>query len=199
MSRNSYAKAIKDRISKMTKPFILADFYDLANRVNVRKVITRLERSGFISRIARGIYFKTEYSKFLKEYIKPSPDSVAKAIARNFGWNIIPCGNTALNMLGLSTQVPAVYSYASNGNYKSFSLTNSKTKINFKHIPNKEIVNLSEKTALLIQAIKAYGKSNIDQDFTDRLKIAFSQKEIKKIKKEAQYTTSWIYEYISTL
>ncbi|MBR5946689.1 hypothetical protein IKZ80_06375 [bacterium] len=199
MSRNSYAKAIKDRISKTTKPFILADFYDLANRVNVRKVITRLERSGFISRIARGIYFKTEYSKFLKEYIKPSPDAVAKTIARNFGWNIIPCGNTALNMLGLSTQVPAVYSYASNGNYKSFSLMNSKTKIHFKHIPNKEIVNLSEKTALLIQAIKAYGKSNIDQDFTDRLKITFSQKEIKKIKKEAQYTTSWIYEYILTL
>ena len=143
MSKNSYANAIKGRISKMTKPFILADFYDLANRVNVRKVITRLERSGFISRIARGIYFKTEYSKFLREYIKPSPDAVAKAIARNFGWNIIPCGNTALNMLGLSTQVPAVYSYASNGNYKSFSLTNSKTKIHVKHIPNKEIVNLS--------------------------------------------------------
>lgn len=199
MSKNSYAKAIKDRISKMTKPFILADFYDLTSRANVRRIVTRLERSGFISRIARGIYFKTEYSKFLKEYIKPSPDAVAKAIARNFGWNIIPCGNTALNMLGLSTQVPAVYSYASNGNYKSFSLINSKTKIHFKHIPNKEIINLSEKTALLIQAIKAYGKNNINQDFTDRLRIALSQKEIKKIKKETQYTTSWIYEYISTL
>jgi hypothetical protein len=199
MSKNSYAKAIKDRISKMTKPFILADFYDLTSRANVRRIVTRLERSGFISRIARGIYFKTEYSKFLKEYIKPSPDAVAKAIARNFGWNIIPCGNTALNMLGLSTQVPAVYSYASNGNYKSFSLINSKTKIHFKHIPNKEIINLSEKTALLIQAIKAYGKNNINQDFTDRLRIALSQKEIKKIKKETQYTTSWIHEYISTL
>ena len=199
MSKNSYAKAIKDRISKRTKPFILADFYDLTSRANVRRIVTRLERSGFISRIARGIYFKTEYSKFLKEYIKPSPDAVAKAIARNFGWNIIPCGNTALNMLGLSTQVPAVYSYASNGNYKSFSLINSKTKIHFKHIPNKEIINLSEKTALLIQAIKAYGKNNINQDFTDRLRIALSQKEIKKIKKETQYTTSWIHEYISTL
>lgn len=199
MSKNSYAKAIKDRISKMTKPFILADFYDLTSRANVRRIVTRLERSGFISRIARGIYFKTEYSKFLKEYIKPSPDAVAKAIARNFGWNIIPCGNTALNILGLSTQVPAVYSYASNGNYKSFSLINSKTKIHFKHIPNKEIINLSEKTALLIQAIKAYGKNNINQDFTDRLRIALSQKEIKKIKKETQYTTSWIHEYISTL
>ena len=36
------------------------------------------------------------------------PDAVAKALARSYYWTIAPCGNTALNLLGLSAQVTAV-------------------------------------------------------------------------------------------
>jgi hypothetical protein len=199
MSTNSYAQAIKDRIAKTKEPFILADFYDLTNRVNVRKVITRLERSGFIGRIARGIYYKMEYSNFLKEYLSPSPHLVAKAIARNFGWNIIPEGNAGLNMLGLDTQVPAKYIFASTGGTKCFPLIGSKLKIYFKHVPEREIKNLSFKTALFIQALKTLGKIHINQKFTNQVRNLFTPQEIQKMKKEAQHTTPWIYEYISTL
>lgn len=199
MSTNSYAQAIKYRIAKTKEPFVLADFYDLTNRVNVRKVITRLERSGFIGRIARGIYYKSKYNNFINEYVKPDPDLVAKAIARNFGWDIIPEGNAALNMLGLSTQVPAIYCYASTGSYKCFPLNDSKIKLYFKHVPEREIKNLSFKTALFIQALKTLGKIHINQKFTNQVRNIFTPKEIQKMKKEARYTTSWIYEYISTL
>lgn len=47
----------------------------------------------------------------LKEYVAADPEVVAKALARNYHWSIAPCGNTALNLLGLSTQVTAVWSY----------------------------------------------------------------------------------------
>ena len=48
----------------------------------------------------RGVFYKPKYSKLLDEYIAPSPDAVAHALARNYGWTIFPCGDTALNLLG---------------------------------------------------------------------------------------------------
>lgn len=38
-----------------------------------------------------------------------------KAIARKYNWTIAPSGNTALNLLGLSTQVPSKWKYVSYG------------------------------------------------------------------------------------
>lgn len=42
-----------------------------------------------------------------------SPDQIAQALARKFNWNISPSGDTALDMLGLDTQIPAVQSFVS--------------------------------------------------------------------------------------
>ncbi len=48
------------------------------------------------------------FSKFLDQSLSPDIDQVARALARKFRWRIQPSGATALNFLGLSTQVPAV-------------------------------------------------------------------------------------------
>ena len=47
-----------------------------------------------------------------------SPDELARAIARDQNWTIGPKGDAALNILGLSTQVPAIYSYITDGPYR---------------------------------------------------------------------------------
>ena len=46
-------------------------------------------------------------------------------------------------MLGLSTQVTAVWSYISDGPYKTYEW--DKTKIEFKHRTNKEVMSLLQK------------------------------------------------------
>lgn len=55
----------------------------------------------------RGVFYCPRYSKLIDEFEAPSPDKVAKILARKFSWSIATCGDTALNQLGLSTQVPA--------------------------------------------------------------------------------------------
>jgi hypothetical protein len=42
----------------------------------------------------------------LQQELSPDFDQVAQAFARKFNWRIQPSGDTALNLLGLSTQVP---------------------------------------------------------------------------------------------
>ena len=116
---------------------------------------------------------------------------------RNFGWTIVPCGDTALNLLGLSTQVPSQWVYVSDGAYKEYSFDN--TVIKFKRTTNKEVSKLSYKTALTIQALKALGKDNVSEQIICRLKKALCEEDKEKMLTEAKSATSWVYEYIKAI
>ena len=177
--------------------FTTVDFADVIENSRVGVILSRLEEDGVIRRVMRGIYDKPVYNDFLKEYIAPSPSLVAEALARNFGWTIVPCGDTALNILGLSTQVPATWSYVSDGTYKEYTYDN--TTIKFKRTTNKEISKLSYKTALVVQALKALGKDNIDDTIINKLKNDLTDEEKATALLEAKAATSWIYEFIKQI
>ena len=177
--------------------FSTVDFADVIENSRVGVILSRLEEDGVIRRVMRGIYDKPVYNDFLKEYIAPSPSLVAEALARNFGWTIVPCGDTALNILGLSTQVPAAWSYVSDGTYKEYTYDN--TTIKFKKTTNKEISKLSYKTALVVQALKALGKDNIDDTIINKLKNDLTVEEKATALLEAKAATSWIYEFIKLI
>ena len=196
MSRPNYLGEIKNRIlaEKIGAVFVAADFADLTDKAIANVVLTRLESEGIIRRVLRGVYDKPEYNEFLKEYVAPIPDNVAHALARNYGWTIVPCGDTALNLLGLSTQVPATWVYVSDGTYKEYTYDN--TTIQFKRTTNKEVSKLSYKTALTIQALKALGKDKIDDAVLDGLRKLLTDNDKQTMMSEAKTATSWIYEYI---
>lgn len=199
MARINCFDPIYSRITSMKQGevFIISDFSDLAEEASVRKVLSRLEEEGKIRRIMRGVYDCPQYNEFLGEYVATSPDNVAHALARNFGWSIVPCGDTALNLLGLSTQVPSVWLYVSDGTYKEYIYGN--TTIKFKRTTNKEISKLSYKTALVIQAIKALGKENITNEIINKIAQATTDEEKAQMFVEAKYATSWIYDIIKTI
>ncbi len=199
MARPNYLAEIKKRIekSKTGDVFVAVDFVDITDKKTVQMAFLRLESNSIIKRVLRGVYYKPEYNDFLKEYVAPSPSLVAGAIARNFGWSVVPCGDTALNILGLSTQVPAVWSYVSDGTYKEYSFDN--TTIKFKRTTNKEISKLSYKTALIIQALKALGKENITYEIIEKLRNSLTNEEKSTALIEAKTATSWIYEYIKEI
>lgn len=177
--------------------FVASDFSHIAPVNTVRQCLSRLEKSQQIVRIMRGVYYQPAYSELLQEYEAPSPHHVAMALARNFGWTIAPSGAAALNILGLSTQVPAHWSFASDGPYRSFSFGN--ITIEFKHCSVKEISGMSPKTALVIQAIKALGKENTDEETLQKIRRNLTAEERIALLEEAKRTTVWIYEAIKII
>ena len=197
MERSNYLNEIRQKIIESEKGtvFVASDFADISDNMKVGVCLSRLENEKLLRRIMRGVYDKPEYNSFLQEYLEPAPDKVANAIARNYGWTIVPCGDTALNLLGLSTQ--AIWLYVSDGPYKEYSFNN--TTIKFKHTANKEISKLSYKTSLVIQSLKALGKENIDNNVIVKLTKALTDDEKKNMLNEAKSTTSWIYEYIKCI
>ncbi|MBN1981875.1 MAG: hypothetical protein JW795_10100 [Chitinivibrionales bacterium] len=56
----------------------------------------------------RGVYDYPKIGTLIAGLLGLDIDQVAHAIARKHGWTIKPSGETALNILGLSTQVPGL-------------------------------------------------------------------------------------------
>lgn len=193
---NGYSKQIQDRISCALSGtvFISSDFADIADTETIRRNLNRLTEAGILRRILKGVYEKPKYSELLKEYIAAQPDAVAKALARNYHWTIVPGGNTALNQLGLSTQVTAVWSYISDGPYKTYEWNS--TKLEFKHRTNKEITGLSYMTGLVIQALKTLGKANVTSEIIETLSAKLSKEDKAVMLLEAAESTDWIYDTI---
>ena len=199
MKRPDYLNQIRGNIERAEagSVFVSTDFTDITDKKTVNMGLIRLADEGLIKKILFGVYYKPEFSELLGETVAPSPNKVAHALARNFGWTIVPCGDTALNRVGLSTQVPSQWVYVSDGAYKEYTFDN--TTIKFKRTTNKEISKVSYKTALTIQALKALGKENITEQVISRLKKILTDEEKEKMLAESKSATSWVLELIKVI
>ena len=197
--RERYQTLIKQRIAEMQpgSVFVTSDFADIAPTAAINMSLSRLEDSGSIRRIIRGIYDKPRFSKLLNEPVASDPSKVAYAIARKNRWSIIPMGDTALNMLRLSTQVPAVWQYVSDGPYKEYIYGN--VHISFRRTSNKEATGYSYTTGLIIQGLRALGKDHVNEAVINTLSQQLSSEEKKSLLDEAQGTTAWIYDFIKEI
>ena len=193
---NSYLDQIKNRINDFDsrKVFINNDFLDIAGNETVRRTLNQLVSENKIKRVINGFYYNPIYSELIGEYEAVSIHELALAIARKYNWNIAPFNSTALNLLGLSTQVPTHYKYISSGRYKEYKIGD--TILEFKKVNPGEIANMSLKTATVIQAIKSLGKENINAQVMQKIRENLTQEERTDLMNESKSVPSWIYEVI---
>ena len=193
---SSYTEKISNKINSFdaNKVFFANDFLDIASNATVRQILKRLADEDKIKRVIDGFYYNPKYSELIGEYEAVSIHELALAIARKYNWNIAPYNSTALNLLGLSTQVPTHYKYISSGRYKEYKIGH--TILEFKKVNPGEIANMSLKTATVIQAIKSLGKENITSEVMQKIRENLSEKERTDLMNESKSVPSWIYEVI---
>ena len=197
--RPKYQLQIEERI--MGYPygtaFSASDFLDIADANSVSQALFRIEKVGKIRRVISGIYDKPAYSQLIQQYSVPRIDKIAEALARRFNWNIAPSGDTALNILHISTQVPNVWEYVSDGPYRDYLI--GKTPLKFKHIMPREINGYSPITVMVIQGIRAIGKGNMTQEQLERFSSAITKEDRETILNEARTASGWIYREIKNI
>lgn len=177
--------------------FTSSDFSDIDNYKMISKALEILDDKGVIKRARRGIYYIPKYNELLGIEEAPNIDDIAKAIARQYNFIIIPSGNYALNMIGLSTQVPIKYIYITNGPYNEYEVGNN--TIYFKHSTSREINNLPYKILICIQALKTIGKNNIDDGVIKKIKSFLDDSDINNLKTQNYKITSWIHDILKSL
>lgn len=177
--------------------FSANDLLKKFSRQQADNVLSDLVKEGKIRRVCRGIYDYPKYSEFLKQDLSPDIDQVARAFARKFNWRIEILGDTALNMLGLSTQVVAKYVYLSDGPGRTYDILG--TTLEFKKSSLKNIGFKYKESSLIVQALKALGKERITDDVIETIRKRIEPKMYSKILKDTQSSTVWIYEAVKQI
>jgi len=174
------------------------DFIKEFPQNSIDKALSILNKKGKIRRVSRGIYDYPRYSNFLKQELSPDIEQVAHAYARKSNWKIEVSGDTALNILGVSTQVVAKYIYLSNGQNRTYKIMDN-TSLEFKKSSLKNIGFKYKESSLIVQALKALGKEHISDIIIEKIHKKIDEKMYDKILKDTQTTTVWIYETIKII
>ena len=148
---------IANRIYETSEGQILfiSDFSDINdNEKVVSRALSVEEKKGNIVRLANGVYLRPKNTRFGIVY--PSIDEMVMAIAQRDKVQIQPSGVTALNKLGLSTQVPTKYTYLTSGSGRVLTLGNR--TIELKRSVPKNFAFQTVLAALLVQALRTLGQ-----------------------------------------
>ena len=173
-----------------------SDFADAGERKTINKAFERIALSGKIIRLARGIYCKPKVdTEFGFGVIYPSVDDVAQAIAQRDKCRIVPTGDTALNKLGLSTQVPMNAVYLTDGTPRRIKIYNGRG-ILFKHVVPKRLDFKSELIMLITFALQTLGQGNLSEEQFSRIKQLLSNEPKARISEDLKLIPGWIRSII---
>ncbi len=182
---------IENEIESMKRGSILfpSNFDDMGNVEVVKKSLLRLEKKRFLIRLAHGIYLYPKQDKLLG-ILHPTIEEIAVAIAERDKARIIPTGTTALNKLGLSTQIPMNVVFLTDGAPRSIVV--GKRTIKFKRTSPKNLAVKGEITSLIIQALKEIGKDNVTAEQLEKIKIHLEKEKQEIIEHDAKLAPVWI-------
>lgn len=154
-------KDIQNRIASKGKGWIFSamDFTDMANRNVVDQTLSRLSKKGAIRKLATGLYDIPHINQRFG-MLPPNPDSVAKAIAKKFGYQIQVNPAQAAHDLGLSQQVPTQLVYLTDGLSKIVKVGNQ--TLRFVRVSHKKMLGAGTKAGFIIQALYYFGKDRLD-------------------------------------
>lgn len=190
---------ITKRIENMHEGQILfiSDFSDLnGNEKVVSRALSAEEKKGNIVRLTKGMYLRPKITRFGIVY--PSVDEMVEAIAHRDKSKVQPCGMTALNMLGLSTQVPTKYTYLTLGSSRKLKLGDR--LIELKRSVPKNFVFKTTLGALLMQALKSLGEKNISrQEIVQIRKLIDNEKRMEQFKLDVLLMPIWMRKLITNI
>ena len=196
--QENIGKRIVNNIKKCGRGsiFFPNSFVSYGDIKSVSKSLERLTNDAVIIRLANGIYL---YPKIDKELglgvLYPSVEEIALQVARRDKAHIAPTGAYAMNLLGLSTQVPMNVVFLTDGSPRKIKLGNNRI-ITFKHTVPKNLAFVSKTAQLATFALKEIGQSNVKDEHLKVLKQVFASINEKSIEADYKLMPAWIRKII---
>lgn len=169
----------------------LVDDLDITDKAVLRVYLSRMVESGLITRIAPGVFCVPRYSEVLKSTVPPDIDDVAAAIAKSEKSRIIPVGSYALYKAGLTTQVPSVAVFGTDGTARVIKLNDGRT-IKFKAVAAKNFAYNSPVVQTAVSAMREIKEENIKEDDIVRLRNLCASVDGKVFESDLRLAPEWI-------
>ena len=188
---------LRERIEALPEDTVLfrSDFPEYHSEF-VGGTLAELTQEGLLVKLAQGIYAKPRRSRF--GFVLPSVDKIAQAIAARDNAEVLPSGMTALNVLGLSTQVPMKYSYLTTGSERTIKLENQEIRLK-RGVP-KNFCYKTKLIALLVQALKALKQQNVGQEEIQTIRSLISKEPDKTtLAKDVDMMPIWMKRIVKLM
>jgi predicted transcriptional regulator of viral defense system len=188
-------QSVEEKIEKSIKSkqkgtlLFTGDFYDYGTNTAILKALERLTNKGVITRIARGIYVRPVISEFIGEVL-PTAEEVAQGIAKRDKIKIVPTGTQAMNLLGLSTQIPLKLVYLTDGAPREVQIGNR--IIRLKKTTPKNLLAKGKKSALVIQALREIGQDGTNNDLEEKIVQILKKESTKDLEHDIPLAPEWI-------
>ncbi|UUD35838.1 DUF6088 family protein [Mycoplasmopsis citelli] len=187
-------QTLKKQINEIMKKnageiYTAQDFKHIASKNTIASILSQLAKEGEIERLINGLYTRPYYIDLVDRYSYPNPEQVAKKIAQKNGWTIAPAREATLNYTGVSTQVPVIFEYISDGPSKVYIYR--KRKITFINRPKNYISTCSRRFAILVEAIRWLGRKYINNN--EIRDLAFYARDVQEdLLKDTKDVSFWI-------
>src|SRR5690554_3880308 len=175
---DSISQTIREQIKRIKagELFTISDFESVNNDNLVTRTLSRLQNEGTIIRVATGIYMNPKKTQFGILY--PTLDQIAQKIAERDKAQIMPTGDTALNILGFSTQVPMNAVYITNGAKRKVQV--GERNIIFKNVVQKNFQFKGKLLPLIIIALKELGENQVTDEIKDKISKLLSESDAEE-------------------
>ena len=197
MDADRHNITLRERIEALPEDSVLfrTDFPEYHSEF-VGGTLAELTQEGMLVKLAQGIYAKPRRSRF--GLVLPSVDKIAQAIAARDNAEVLPSGMTALNVLGLSTQVPMKYSYLTTGSERTIKLENQEIRLK-RGVP-KNFCYKTKLIALLVQALKALKQQNVGQEEIQTIRSLLSKEPDKTtLAKDVDMMPIWMKRIVKPM
>lgn len=163
---------------------------------SVGRILTDLTEEGELIRIASGIYIKPRMSRFGP--VMPSIEHIVKAISIRDKAQILPSGETALNALGLSTQVPMSYSFLTTGSARKLSI--GKRQVTLKRGVPRNFAYKTQLIGLIVQALRCLGEPNVTSKELEQIQRLITKESDKEaLIKDVHMMPVWMKRIIKPM
>ena len=190
-------ETLRKRIEAMPEDSVLfrSDFPEYHSEF-VGETLAELTKEGVLVKLAQGIYAKPRISRF--GAVLPSVEKIVQAIAVRDNAKVLPSGMTALNALGLSTQVPMNYTYLTTGSERTVKLTNRQVVLK-RGVP-KNFWYETRLIALLVQALKTLKQENVGQEELQIIRSLIEKEPDKEaLAKDVDKMPAWMKRLIKPM
>lgn len=178
--------------------FFAQEYYDRWPEGSVRFCLASLSADGRIARLARGVFCYPMLSEYGMKMELPTTDEIAQAVAEKSKARIVPCGDQAAYLVGLTGFQFTTSTYLTDGAPRKINLSNGR-KIEFQHTSEMRIFAFTNrKMQLLSNGIRALGRKNIGSLEKEPIKYHLGNISSEDFYRDLQLCPEWVRDLLQS-
>ncbi|GAC1032772.1 DUF6088 family protein [Pseudomonas sp. No.21] len=176
----SVSARIAQRVKRLPKgqPFSISHFTGFGTKNAVSKAIARLVNRGELERVYRGIYMRPKPGLYVAR-ARPNLWELISVIARQKHLSLQIHGANAVRRFGLSTQMPLIPIYYTNGASRSVFI--GKAEVRLIHAAPMVMQHAGTEAGMAISALFYLGKEGATPECTAAIKKALRPDDLIKL------------------